>query len=365
MTEAVPSTNSSEILDLKLTMESLAKFTRKVHQVHTLYSEIWDERITIYTQIFVELKKGRGFLKKKQVTLEKDFSGQTRRIATLNSREWNIVGALSSHMQETAQLKETLLRDLKKIRLGGMSAFDLVNHEELDRMAVVTDEYFKSMIAVQTRFLKQEQKFIENPHLMELGNLYCDMQHLALQLESFTKKYLPESPHMKSTLDMNRRLSAFVTSVNKGIIDVERKGNAPASTLLQRIKRDIEPYLRVEHANVYGTVQQRVSFLTKRVPESTASMIIRMGIIAPLIIESTISALGYKPSLRFTFVSQYPQFYVDFYLFLVSYLAYVLDIGPGLSQYSISGVRNLMSFLRKKIGSENPFNFSCPEYLTA
>ena len=63
--------------------------------------------------------------------------------------------------------------------------------------------------------------------------------------------------------------------------------------------------------------------------------------------------------MRIVPFKEYPQFYLDMYLFLISYLAYVLDVIPGLAKYSIEYPKKLFALASQKLSSKDEYVFAC------
>ncbi|MBI4918847.1 hypothetical protein HY837_02890 [archaeon] len=340
-------------------LNQLASLVSKTEQVHRIYDSLWKERTDIYLKIIVDLKKGKGFFKKILPDISKDFRDELALLSNINKRERKVLNALFKHKEETFRVKDALFSSMTSTKIGKTNLYNVCNSLSLEKLSALIDKYFNQIYPVQESFLNAEEKFTSTPNFSTLKESYCGMMLLLKNSYVLQNSYDEKSVSLKNNMNINNSLNNLMRSVDQGIIQLETAKESSISNLLKKIKKNLEPYFSKKNRAIIGTFQQRVSFINTESPTLLMSIGLRMAIIAPLLFEATYALLGYRPSIKLVPFKEHPQFYIDFYLFLISYVAFLIDVVPGISQYTILGPKLLLKKIKSKTGSEDPFEFKC------
>ena len=99
--------------------------------------------------------------------------------------------------------------------------------------------------------------------------------------------------------------------------------------------------------NPYGTFQERTSFNTTKFPAIQLSMIVRMGLMYPIM-----SAIVEKMGLPKDSAMDYHGFGINFHTWTAGYFAYLSEIQLGLSKYPMEfigkGIKKIRGIFSKK-----------------
>jgi len=350
--------------DLNIVFNDLATLLKKAYQVHRIYDKIWTERADIYANIIIQLKKGRGGLfGKKMLDISKDFATDIRRIAVLNARERDVLNAIIEYKDETGAMLERVIKSMTAFEIGSKSLFELLSPQTVKSLSAAVERYLKTTSLLQDEFLTRELQFISKPTIDSLRVVYCTMRKVQKETMAFQQMYDKESSAYTNLINIQHSLNTLTKSVESDIkrveAEVEPATRSKISVMLRKVRDALFPYFNKNDRQLYGTFPQRVALNTTDFPKIVVSIGIRMALIAPLLFSATEWLLGYRPSLKFTPVKNYPQFYLDFYLFVISYIAYVLDVIPGLAKYSIEGPQKLFAAIKSATGMEDPLKFTC------
>ena len=96
-----------------------------------------------------------------------------------------------------------------------------------------------------------------------------------------------------------------------------------------------------ENAQLYGTFQQRAALNTTQFPKIQGSLLIRMGLVYPLM-SSLVEYCGIPKETQ----SDFGFMVINYHSWLAGYLAYVVEIQMGLSKYPLELAGNIIKKLR-------------------
>ena|GEM_PF-4017876 len=348
-----------ESKDFSELFNQMAKLLDKTHQVQRMYDNIWKERIEVYQDIIVSLKKGGGIFRKKPDIMT-DYADSIKRLDTLNKRENQILSIILEHKKETLDLKKKIVVDFEKSKIGEQKISKIFPIASIEALSSAVDHYLNSTSTFQQNFLTREETFIKNPSKNTLNATYCLMKHLMAEIEIIDKEYDNKSISHQQIINIRHNFNNLVSSVSKKESELPNDESTNKSKLiLGEVSIKLQPYFNPNDRQLYGTFAQRVSLNTTDFTKIIVSIGFRMAFIAPLLMGGIPEILGYKPSMRIVPFKEYPQFYLDMYLFLISYLAYVLDVIPGLAKYSIEYPKKLFALASQKLSSKDEYVFAC------
>ncbi len=108
------------------------------------------------------------------------------------------------------------------------------------------------------------------------------------------------------------------------------------TNLESKLKNYLKGSINPENARLYGNFQQRLALNITQFPKIQGSMLIRMGLIYPLISELVEQAGLPKDAQMDVF-----GIIINYHTWLSGYLAYLTEIQFGLSKYLIESVPKL------------------------
>lgn len=335
--------------------QKLAKLLEKFYQTHRIYNAIWNERAEIYSYIIVRLKKGKGFFRKKPADITKDFASELSRLYTLNRREQKVITAILNGKEETLRIAIGIAQASREVKKS------YKQFQDLERLSKVVDNYLNSFCGQQLRFLEVEKKLIQNPTIENLRVSYCSIKNLKNEILGLQELYDKRSKPFNDIINVQKAINDLVESVDKKILKIKEvsskdKAKDKLIEILQTIKGKFGPYFDKSNRQLYGNFSQRVALNTTDFTKIIISIGIRMAFIAPFLNEELKRFLGYAPRWTIPLIGNY---YLDIYLFILSYIAYVTDVIPGLAKYSIEGPQKLLAIVKADTGYDDPLGFKC------
>lgn len=336
--------------EIEIALKDLANLSSKIEQVHRIYNILWNERVDIYYKIIVEIKKGRGFIKKVIPNIATDFDSEISRLSTINKRERRVLNILNENKEQIVIIETKVFSRMQQIKINNKTLYELSDPQKLESLNKLVSYYLNSFYSYHQNFIEIEANFLNDPNINNLRTTYKEIINLNKQISILQEYYVKRESSYNNLTNIQSSLNNLYNSIENGIKD---NNDSKITKLLKRAKEKIKPFLL--NKQLYGTFPQRVALNLSDFPKIIISIGIRMAIIAPLLFEATNYILGYKPSLKIVPFKEHPQFYIDIYLFIISYIAYILDVIPGLAKYTIEGPISLINRVQSKLGTNLPF----------
>ncbi|MBU1201791.1 MAG: hypothetical protein KJ583_04540 [Nanoarchaeota archaeon] len=113
-----------------------------------------------------------------------------------------------------------------------------------------------------------------------------------------------------------------------------------------KIKQYIKGCLDSDNSRLYGTFQQRAALNITQFPKIQGSMLIRMGIVYPIV-----SYLIQEAGLPTDAAS---DFGINYHTWVAGYASYFLEIQLGLSKHAIETAGKAVSYVKNLVKSKTP-----------
>jgi hypothetical protein len=353
-TDAFQITGMSDGDDLLNALDQLRDLQERVLKVHHFYTSVWQERIDLYQTIIIGMKLGKRHWFHRTAATLSDYEAEIRRLDVLNLRERRIWTAILANEDRTTAIKTHIVSTLSRIDLQGRSAYSLIDSRALDMLSRLTEDYFRDVAALQDNFLACERRFINEKTFETLRGAFCGLRRVRKALATLQQEYDHSSAAYSGILNTQQALNSLFDALQHG--QAEAGAQTALPTQFGKMAAALRPYCDRRNVNMFGTLQQRVSWLLTQQPKIITSTAIRMALFVPFLKFH----LGAYEQMGTINLPSYPSISLNLYLFMLSMIALFLEVGPGISKYTIELPAKLFAAIQARTRTADPLGFACP-----